>query len=206
MHGLMMDMSLLISDLLRHAARHHGSGEVVSKTVEQGSVHRYTYRDAHERARKLANALKRLGVAMHDRVATLAWNSSRHFEIYYAAAGSGAVIHTINPRLFADQIVYIANHAEDRVVFFDVTFAPLIEKLAPQLKSVKHFVAMAGRAHMDQMRPQMAIWPRVGSVIRLRSLSSVLLPAPFRPMIPNTSPSCTSKVTSRNAWISSARG
>ena len=157
MHGLMMDMPLLISDLLRHAARHHGSGEVVSKTVEQGSVHRYTYRDAHERARKLANALKRLGVAMHDRVATLAWNSSRHFEVYYAAAGSGAVIHTINPRLFADQIVYIANHAEDKVVFFDVTFAPLIEKLAPQLKSVKHFVAMAGRTYLEQMRPSAKI-------------------------------------------------
>src|SRR5688572_19742746 len=150
MRGLMMDMPLMISDLLRHAARHHGSGEVVSKTVEQGAVHRYTYRDAHERARKLANALKRLGVAMHDRVATLAWNGYRHFEIYYAAAGSGAVIHTINPRLFPDQIVYIANHAEDKVVFFDVTFAPLIEKLAPQLKSVKHFVAMTSEAHLPR--------------------------------------------------------
>jgi 3-(methylthio)propionyl---CoA ligase len=150
MRGLMMDMPLMISDLLRHAARHHGSGEVVSKTVEQGAVHRYTYRDAHERARKLANALKRLGVAMHDRVATLAWNGYRHFEIYYAAAGSGAVIHTINPRLFADQIVYIANHAEDKVVFFDVTFAPLVEKLAPQLKSVKHFVAMTSEAHLPR--------------------------------------------------------
>jgi fatty-acyl-CoA synthase len=150
MRGLMMDMPLMISDLLRHAARHHASGEVVSKTVEQGAVHRYTYRDAHERVRKLANALKRLGVAMHDRVATLAWNGHRHFEIYYAAAGSGAIIHTINPRLFADQIVYIANHAEDKVVFFDVSFAPLIEKLAPQLKSVKHFVAMTSRAHLPQ--------------------------------------------------------
>ncbi len=150
MRGLMMDMPLMISDLLRHAARHHGSGEVVSKTVEQGAVHHYTYRDAHERARKLANALKRLGVAMHDRVATLAWNGYRHFEIYYAAAGSGAVIHTINPRLFPDQIVYIANHAEDKVVFFDVTFAPLVEKLAPQLKSVKHFVAMTSEAHLPR--------------------------------------------------------
>jgi 3-(methylthio)propionyl---CoA ligase len=150
MRGLMMDMPLMISDLLRHAARHHGGGEVASKTVEQGAVHRYTYRDAHERARKLANALKRLGVAMHDRVATLAWNGYRHFEIYYAAAGSGAVIHTINPRLFTDQIVYIANHAEDKVVFFDVTFAPLVEKLAPQLESVKHFVAMTSEAHLPR--------------------------------------------------------
>jgi YD repeat-containing protein len=150
MRGLMMDMPLMISDLLRHAARHHASGEVVSKTVEQGSIHRYTYDEAHERARRLANALKRLGVAMHDRVATLAWNGYRHFEVYYAAAGSGAVIHTINPRLFADQIIYIANHAEDKVVFFDVTFAPLIEKLAPQLRSVKHFVAMTDRTHLPK--------------------------------------------------------
>jgi 3-(methylthio)propionyl---CoA ligase len=147
MHGLMMDMPLLISDLIRHAERHHGSGEIVSKTVEDGGRHGYTYREANERARKLANALKKLGVSRHDRVATLAWNGFRHFEIYYAVAGSGAVIHTINPRLFADQIVYIANHAEDRVVFFDVSFAPLIEKLAPQLRSVKHFVAMTDAAH-----------------------------------------------------------
>src|SRR5688572_16451284 len=153
MHGLMMDMPLLISDLIRHAERHHGGGEIVSKTVEEGARHRYTYRDAHARARRLANALKRLGVAMHDRVATLAWNGFRHFEIYYAAAGSGAVIHTINPRLFADQIRYIANHAEDKLVFFDVSFAPLVEKLAPQLSSVKHFVAMTDRAHMEKLRP-----------------------------------------------------
>jgi fatty-acyl-CoA synthase len=155
MHGLMMDMPLLISDLIRHAARHHASGAVVSKKVEDGSIHRYTYREAHARARRLANALKSLGVEMHDRVATLAWNGFRHFEIYYAAAGSGAVIHTINPRLFPDQIAYIANHAEDKVVFFDVTFAPLIEKLAPQLKSVRHFVAMTDRARLPGNIPNL---------------------------------------------------
>ena len=148
MHGLMMDAPLLISDLIRHADRHHGATEIVSKTVEDGAIHRYTYRDAHARARRLANALKKLGVVQHDRVATLAWNGYRHFEIYYAVAGSGAVIHTINPRLFPEQIAYIANHAEDKVVFFDLTFAPLIEKLEPQLKSVKHFVCMTDRAHM----------------------------------------------------------
>ena len=113
MQGLMMDMPLLISDLIRHAERHHASGEIVSKAVEDGKLHRYTYRDAAARSQKLANALKSLGVAMHDRVATLAWNGFRHFEVYYAVAGSGAVIHTINPRLFADQITYIVNHAED---------------------------------------------------------------------------------------------
>ena len=141
MHGLMMDMPLLISGLIRHADRHHGATEIVSKTVE-GAIHRYTYREAHTRARRLANALKTLGVRPDDRVATLAWNGFRHYEIYYAVAGSGAVIHTINPRLFPDQIVFIANHAEDKVVFYDTTFAPLIEKLKPQLKTVKHFVPM----------------------------------------------------------------
>jgi 3-(methylthio)propionyl---CoA ligase len=150
MHGLMMDMPLLISDLVRHAERHHGSGEIVSKTIEDGSLHRYTYRQAGARVRRLANALKSLGVARHERVATLAWNGFRHFEIYYAAAGSGAVIHTINPRLFADQVAYIANHAEDKVVFFDVTFAPLIEKLAPRLATVKHFVAMTDAARLPR--------------------------------------------------------
>ncbi len=147
MHGLMMDMPLLISDLLRHVDRHHGETEIVSKTVE-GGLHRYSYRAAHARARRLAKALRQLGAGMHDRVATLGWNGFRHFEIYYAVAGSGAVIHTINPRLFPDQITYIANHAEDKLVFFDLTFAPLVEKLAPQLKSVKSFVAMTDRAHM----------------------------------------------------------
>src|SRR5882757_6793489 len=141
MQGLMMDMPLLISGLIRHADRHHGATEIVSKTVE-GAIHRYTYREAHTRARRLANALKKLGVQRHDRVATLAWNGFRHYEIYYAVAGGGAVIHTINPRLFPDQIAYIASDAEDKVGVYDTTFAPLIEKLKPQLKSVKHFLPL----------------------------------------------------------------
>jgi acyl-CoA synthetase (AMP-forming)/AMP-acid ligase II len=134
MHGLMMDQPLLISDLIRHAERHHGATEIVSKTVD-GSIHRYTYADAARRARRLANALKRLGVRMHDRVATLAWNGFRHYEVYYAVAGSGAVIHTINPRLFPDQIAYIANHAEDKIVFYDTTFSQLVDKLKSQVKA-----------------------------------------------------------------------
>jgi acyl-CoA synthetase (AMP-forming)/AMP-acid ligase II len=152
MHGLMMDAPLLISDLIRHADRHHGATEIVSKTVEDGAIHRYTYRDAHARSRRLANVLKRFDLKPQDRVATLAWNGYRHFEIYYATAGSGAVIHTINPRLFPDQITYIANHAEDKVVFFDLSFAPLVEKLAPQLKSVQHFVCMTDRAHLPDRK------------------------------------------------------
>ena len=149
MQGLMMDVPLLISGLLQHADRHHADAEIVSKTVD-GSVHRYTYRDAHARARKLAGALQRLGVQPGERIATLAWNSYRHFEIYYAVAGSGTVIHTINPRLFPDQITYIANHAEDQYVFFDLSFAPLLEKLAPLLKTVKGYVAMCASEAMPK--------------------------------------------------------
>jgi len=150
MLGLMMDKPLLISDLIRHADRHHGATEIVSKTVE-GGMHRYTYRDAHKRARQLAKALQSLGAKMNDRIGTLAWNGYRHFEIYYAVAGIGSIIHTINPRLFPEQIVYIGNHAEDRYIFFDITFAPLVEKLAPALKSVKGFIAMTDRAHMPKV-------------------------------------------------------
>jgi len=150
MHGLMMDMPLLISDLIRHADRHHGDTEIVSKTVEDGSIHRYSYREAHRRSRRLAKALAALGIAPGDRVGTLAWNGFRHFEIYYATAGSGAVIHTINPRLFPEQIGYIAAHAEDKALFFDVNLAPLVEKLAPSLTSVKALVAMTGRATMPK--------------------------------------------------------
>jgi fatty-acyl-CoA synthase len=149
MQGLMMDTPLLITNLIGHADRHHGETEIVSKTVE-GDIHRYNYRAAHKRARRLAKALQALGVRAGERVATLAWNGYRHFEIYYAVAGSGAVIHTINPRLFPEQIAYIAGHAEDKVVFFDLTFLPLVEKLAPQLKSVKSFVLMTDRAHMPK--------------------------------------------------------
>ena len=147
MQGLMMDMPLLVSDLIRYADRHHGDTEIVSKTVE-GHLHRYTYRDAHLRARKVAQALGKLGVRLGDRVGTLAWNGYRHYELYFGISGIGAVINTMNPRLFAEQIAYICNHAENQVLFFDLTFVPLVEKLAAQLKTVKHYVLMCDRAHM----------------------------------------------------------
>src|SRR5256714_15643915 len=102
MRGLMMGMPLLVTDLIRHADRHHGAPEIATRRVE-GDLHRYTYRDAHTRSRRLANALARLGVKEGDRVASLAWNTYRHFELYYAVSGSGAVMHTVNPRLFPDQ-------------------------------------------------------------------------------------------------------
>jgi 3-(methylthio)propionyl---CoA ligase len=147
MNGLMMQQPLLISSLLRHAERHHGSQEVVSRRVE-GDIHRTTYRELAARSRRLANALAALGVQRGERVATLAWNGHRHLELYYAVSGSGAVLHTLNPRLHADQMRWIADHAEDRVLFFDQTFLPLIEKIAVEMTTVKHFVLMCGRAHM----------------------------------------------------------
>jgi len=147
MLGLMMDMPLLISDLIRHADRHHGNTEIVSKTVE-GGMHRYTYRDAHQRARQLAKALQALDVKMNDRIGTLAWNGYRHFELYYGISGMGAVCHTINPRLFPEQIVYIVNHAEDQLLFVDLNLLPLVGKLLPQFKTVRHVVAMTDRAHV----------------------------------------------------------
>jgi 3-(methylthio)propionyl---CoA ligase len=151
LRGLMMDLPLLISSLIVHAERCHGDTEIVSRSVE-GPIHRYTYADAHKRARQLAQALGRLGVKQGDRIGTLAWNGYRHLELYYGVSGMGAVIHTVNPRLFPEQIVYVVNHAEDAYVFFDLTFAPLVEKLAPQCKGVKGWVAMTDRAHMPQIQ------------------------------------------------------
>jgi len=150
----MMQRPLLISSLLEHAARCHGDTEIVSRTIESGSafeIHRYTYADASRRAMQLANALMRLGVKRGDRIGTLAWNTYRHFELYYGVSGMGAIIHTINPRLFPEQLVYIANHADDQYLFFDITFAPLVEKLAPSLQGVKGYVAMTDRAHMPSI-------------------------------------------------------
>src|SRR6202047_968914 len=132
MRGLMSEQPLLISRLIEHAARFHGDVEIVSRTVE-GEIHRYTYAEAECRSRQLAKALLRLGVQPGDRIGTLAWNTHRHFELYYAISGIGAVCHTINPRLFDEQIVYIINHARDRLLFVDTTFIPLIERLRPQL-------------------------------------------------------------------------
>ncbi len=147
LRGLMMDMPLLVSSLIEHAGLYHGDTEIVSRTVE-GPIHRYTYADARKRAKQLAQALARLGVRQGDRVGTLAWNGYRHYELYYGVSGMGAVIHTINPRLFPEQLLYIVDHAEDAYVFFDLTFAPLVEKLAPQCKGVRGWVAMTDRAHM----------------------------------------------------------
>ena len=150
MQGLMQDRPLLISSLIEHANAFHRDAQIVSRTVE-GPIHRCTYGDIRRRAKQVANALVALGVEPGDRVATLAWNGYRHMELYYGVSGMGAVLHTINPRLFPEQITYIANHAEDQYLFFDLTFAPLLEKLGPLMQSVKGFVAMTDRAHMPAL-------------------------------------------------------
>ena len=147
MYGLMMDRPLLISSLLTHAESQHGEREIVSRRVE-GDIHRTTYRELGQRARQLAHALAALGIAQGERVATLAWNGYRHLELYYAVSGSGAVLHTLNPRLHPDQLAWIVNHAEDQVLCFDMTFLPLVEAIVSRVPTVRHFVAMTDRAHM----------------------------------------------------------
>ena len=151
MLGLMQDRPLMISSLLEHAARFHPNTEIVSRTPE-GPMHRTTWGALLPRAKQAANALAQLGVQAGDRVATLAWNSHRHLTLYYGVSGTGAVLHTVNPRLFPEQIAYIVNHAQDKVLFFDVTFAKLVEQLAPQLASVQAFICMTDRAHMPDIQ------------------------------------------------------
>ena len=152
MNGQMMQMPLLISALLVHAERHHGEREIVSRRVE-GDIHRTTYKELATRSRRMAKALAKLGVKMGDRVATLAWNGYRHMELYYAASGSGAILHTLNPRLHPDQVAYIADHAEDSVLFFDLTFLPLVAAAAARTKTIRHFVVMTDRAHFEKLVP-----------------------------------------------------
>ena len=147
MLGQMMQQPLLISSFITHAERHHADREVVSRRVE-GDIHRTTYKEIAQRARKAAQALDALGIKAGDRVATLAWNGYRHMELYFGVSGSQRVLHTLNPRLHPDQVVYIADHAEDQVIFFDLTFLPLIQAVAGRTKTVKHWVALTDRAHM----------------------------------------------------------
>ena len=151
MQGLMMDVPLLLSGLIDYAATYHGDAEIVAREIE-GDVHRYTYADAHPRIKRMALALQRLGIKPGDRVGTLAWNTHRHFEMFYAAPGVGIVLHTINPRLFPDQLVYIINHAEDRLLFVDRLTLPIVEAILPQLTTVEGIVVMAARDRMPETK------------------------------------------------------
>ena len=151
MFGLMQDRQLMISSIIKHAARHHPSGEIVSKTIE-GALHRTTYRDIEPRCRRLVRVLQCLGVKRDDRVATLAWNGFRHVELYFAVAGMQSVCHTINPRLSPADIAFIVNDAADTLIFADTTFAPLIEAIAPHVTtSVRAVVFMTERTHMPAL-------------------------------------------------------
>lgn len=149
MRGLMMDRPLLTTEILKHAARNYRHTEIVTRTVE-GPIHRYTIAESELRIRKLANALKDLGVKPGDRIGVIGWNTYRQFEMYYAVGGLGAVLHTVNPRLGPENAGFVINHAEDSYLFYDTTFAPLVAALKPHLKSVKHYCVLSSAEHAGE--------------------------------------------------------
>ena len=153
MHGLMMDQPLLVSEIVRYAERFHSDTEIVSRLPDAGgAIHRSNYGEVVRRARRVANALDALGIATGANVATLAWNTHRHLELYYGVSSAQRVLHTVNPRLFPEQISWIVNHAEDAVLFFDVSFAPLVDDIAPLCSSVKHWVALTTADKLPAMQ------------------------------------------------------
>jgi acyl-CoA synthetase (AMP-forming)/AMP-acid ligase II len=159
MLGLMQNQPLLISSLIDFAQRHHGDAEIVSRRVE-GDIHRYTWRDVAARAKQVANALDGMNLLFSDRVATLAWNGYRHLELYFGVSGSGRVLHTINPRLHPEQIAWIANHAEDQVLCFDLTFLPLVQAIHAKSATIKQYVALcdAGKLPRDSGIPNLVAY------------------------------------------------
>lgn len=158
MRALMQDKPLLISSLIEHAARFHPRSEIVTRLPE-GPIRRSNWAEVHDRSKQVANALAALGITAGDRVGTLAWNTDRHLACYFGVSGSGAVLHTVNPRLVDEQLEYVINHAEDQVLFFDVAFAHLVAELAPRLRTVRAYVAMTDRAHLPAVEvPQLLCW------------------------------------------------
>jgi len=149
MLGLMQDYPLLVHTILDHAASNHGEREMVTRSIE-GPIRRYTYYDMRQRALQVAKALHKDGVRLGDRIATMAWNTDRHVETWYGIMGLGAISHTINPRLFAEQLVYIFNHAEDRILFIDLTFVPVVEAIADRLLSLEKTIILTDDAHMPE--------------------------------------------------------
>jgi len=156
MLGLMQDWPLLCHRIIEHAAAIHGNQEVVTRSVE-GPIVRTTYKQIHERALKVSQALDRAGIRLGDRIATIAWNTARHLECWYGIMGLGAICHTVNPRLFPDQIAWIINHAQDRIVITDLTFVPVLEQIAAKLPSVERYVVLTDRAHMPETKLKNAI-------------------------------------------------
>ena len=149
MLGLMQNQPLLISSLIAFAERHHSDGEIVSRRVE-GDLHRYTYKDLAGRSRQVANALDGMKIGFSERVATLAWNGYRHMELYFGVSGSGRVLHTLNPRLHPDQVVWIANHAQDQVLCFDASFLPIVQGVHARCTTIKHFVMLCDADKLPQ--------------------------------------------------------
>src|SRR3954470_24620592 len=147
MRGLMQDWPLLLHRVIDHAAIQHGGREVVTRSIE-GPMHRTNYADIRGRALRVAKRLEKDGIKLGDRVGTLAWNTWRHLEAWYGITGIGAIYHTLNPRLFPDQIAWILNHAESRMMMADATFVPLLERLAPQLPHIRRYVVLTDAAHM----------------------------------------------------------
>ena len=151
MLGLMQDWPLTVDRILDHAKNWHGHREVVTRSVE-GPIVRTTYADIHRRAKRVSGALLDWGVKPGDRIATLAWNTGDHIEVWYGIMGIGAVCHTLNPRLFPEQLIYIINHAEDRMIFVDVTFVPLLEAILPHCPTVERVIVLTGDANMPQTK------------------------------------------------------
>jgi fatty-acyl-CoA synthase len=156
MLGLMQDWPLLCHRIIEHAAAIHGAQEVVTRSVE-GPIVRTTYRQIHDRALKVSQMLTRDGITVGDRVATIAWNTARHLEAWYGIMGIGAICHTVNPRLFPEQIAWIINHAQDRIVITDLTFVPILEKIADKLGSVERYIVLTDAAHMPQTTLKKAV-------------------------------------------------
>lgn len=156
MKGLMQDWPLLVPSIIDHAALNHGQREIVTRGVE-GPIRRYTIADLHARARQAAKGLTDLGVKLGDRVATLAWNTDRHLEMWYGIMGIGAICHTVNPRLFPEQIAYIINHAEDDYLFTDTTFLPILEAIQDQLTTVKKFFVLTDAQNMPESKLRNAV-------------------------------------------------
>ena len=153
MHGLIMDHQLVVTDIVKHVERFHGDTEVISRLPDAGgAIHRSSYAEVAARARRVANVLDTLGVAQQTNVGTLAWNTHRHLELYYGVSSARRVLHTVNPRLFPEQISWIINHAEDQVMFFDVTFAALVDGVAPLCKTVKHWIALTSEDRLPAMQ------------------------------------------------------
>lgn len=158
MLGLTQNQPINLVSILEHAARWHSDQEIVTRCVEDGEIRRQTYKQTRDRTMRLANALIRLGVAPGDRVATMAWNTFRHIEVWYATAGTASVCHTLNPRLFPDQINFIVNHAEDRLLFVDVDLVPVIEPMLAQLPTLEAVIVLTDKAHMPDCAEKPGRW------------------------------------------------